>query len=131
MSQKTRINVYLDSEIGESFKRYCKSRKRSYSDVIEALIYRFLISPQSSNSHSESSNLTTIQSQIHDDAVHAYRQVYESQRQSIIDSAVSESGSESVEDVSPRIPMPMPTPSSQGGDRRGIRTNHLSKRDRG
>lgn len=109
MSQKTRINLYLNSSVGESFKRYCKSKKLSYSEVIETLIYRFLISPQSSTSHSETSNLTTIQSQIHDDAVHAYRQVYESQRQGVIDAAVNDSGSESVEDVSPRIPMPIPT----------------------
>lgn len=125
---KTRINLYLDSSVGESFKRYCKSKKLSYSEVIETLIYRFLISPQSSTSHSESSNLTAVQSQIHDDAVHAYRQVYESQRQSIIDSAVSDSGSESVEDVSPRIPMPIPTSEVNHYER--PRTKRLSKREK-
>lgn len=126
MSQKTRINLYLDSSVGESFKRYCKSHRMSYSEVIETLIYRFLISPHSSTSHSESSHLTAVQSQIHDDAVHAYRQVYESQRQSIIDSAVNDSGSESVEDVSPRIPMPVSTSEVNYHER--PRTQRLSKR---
>lgn len=126
---KTRINLYLDSSVGESFKRYCKSHRMSYSEVIETLIYRFLISPQSSTSHSESSNLTAVQSQIHDDAVHAYRQVYESQRQEVIDAAVRSSGSESVEDVSPHIPYP--TTSTSEVNHHGTRTPRtprLSKR---
>ena len=123
---KTRINLYLDSSVGESFKRYCKSHRMSYSEVIETLIYRFLISPQSSTSHSESSNLTAVQSQIHDKAVKAYRDVYEAQRQGVIDAAVNDSGSESVEDVSPRIPMPMPIPTSPEVNHE--RPRRLSKR---
>ncbi len=125
---KTRINLYLDESIGEAFKRYCRSKKKSYSEVAQGLFYRLLITPQSS---SESSALSSIQERVHHEAVQAYRDVYDSNRQSIIDSAVDSSVSESVEDVSPRIPMPVPTPTSpRGGVKHGIQTNHLSKRRR-
>lgn len=128
MSQKTRINLYLDEAIGEAFKRYCRSKKKSYSEIAEGLFYRLLSTPHSS---SEASTLNVIQEQIHHEAVQAYRDVYDSNRQSIIDSAVSSSGSESVEEVSPQIPMPMPIPTSpRGGVKHGISTNHLSKRRR-
>ena len=103
---KTRINLYLDESIGEAFKRYCRSKKKSYSEIAEGLFYRLLSTPHSS---SEASTLNVIQEQIHHEAVQAYRDVYKSNRQSIIDSAVSSSGSESVEEVSPQIPMPIPT----------------------
>lgn len=123
---KTRINLYLNESTGEAFKRYCKSHRMSYSDVMETLIYRFLISPQSSTSHSES-NLTAVQSQIHEDAVHAFRQVYEAQRQEVIDTAVRSSDSE-IDDVSPTIPMPITTTSTQEVNNHGTRTRRLSKR---
>lgn len=128
MSQKTRINLYLSPSVGESFKRYCKSRKKPYSEIIEALIYRFLITPKSNN---ETSGLDAMQNEIHDQAVNAYRNVYESHRRDIIDSAIESSGSGQVNDVSPQIPMPMESYPPQGGVKRGISTNHLSKRNRG
>ena len=128
MSQKTRINLYLDSSVGESFKRYCKSHRMSYCEVIETLIYRFLISPQSSKSHSESSSLNAMQNEIHNQAVNAYRRVYDSHRKEVIDSAVSSSGSQQVEDVSPQIPMPIPT--SEVNHHERPRTQRLSKREK-
>lgn len=127
MSQKTRINLYLNSSVGESFKRYCKSHRMSYSEVIETLIYRFLISPQSSKSHSDSSSLNAIQNEIHNQAVNAYRRVYDSHRKEVIDSAISSSGSESVEDVSPHIPYPT---STEVNHHERPRTQRLSKREK-
>lgn len=127
MSQKTRINLYLDASIGEAFKRYCRSKKKSYSEIAEGLFYRLLNTP----TNNETSSLNAMQNEIHNQAVNAYRRVYESHRKEVIDSAVNSSVSESVEDVSPRIPMPMPIPTSpQGGVKHGISTNHLSKRRR-
>lgn len=123
---KTRINIYLDESVGEAFKRFCRSRRKSYSEILEPIIYRLLSTPTTNNE----SSLTTVQSQIHDAAVHAYRQVYESNRQVVIDSAVSSSESE-VEDVSPQIPMPqssIPTPEVNHHGRTP-RTNRLSKRE--
>lgn len=123
---KTRINLYLNESTGEAFKRYCKSHRMSYSDVMETLIYRFLISPQSSTSHSES-NLTAVQSQIHEDAVHAFHEVYDTHRQAIIETAIRSSDSE-IEDVSPQIPMPITTTSTQEVNHGAPRTRRLSKR---
>lgn len=123
MSKKTRINLYLDEAIGEAFKRFCKSKNRSYSEVAEGLFYRLLSTPQSS----DSSTLNTIQERIHEDAVHAFRQVYEAQRQEVIDTAVRSSDSE-IEDVSPQIPMPITTTSTQEVNHGAPRTRRLSKR---
>ena len=124
---KTRINLYLDESVGEAFKRFCRSRNRSYSEVLEPIIYRLLSTP----TNHETSSLNAIQSQIHEDAVHAYRQVYEAQRQEVIDAAVRSSESE-VEDVSPQIPMPqssIPTPEVIHYGTPRTRTNRLSKRE--
>ena len=123
---KTRINLYLDEAIGEAFKRFCRSKNRSYSEVLEPLIYRLLSTPQSSGS----SSLNAIQERIHEDAVHAFRQVYEAQRQEVIDTAVSSSDSEA-EDLSPTIPMPMPYPTTSEVNHHGTRTRtpRLSKRE--
>lgn len=126
MSQKTRINLYLDASVGEAFKRFCKSKNRSYSEVLEPLIYRLLSTPQSSGS----SSLNAIQERIHEDAVHAFRQVYEAQRQEVIDTAVISSDSEA-EDLSPHIPMPIPYPTTSEVNHHGTRTRtpRLSKRE--
>lgn len=120
---KTRINLYLDNSTGEAFKRYCKTHRMSYSEVMERVIYRFLISkaPRSE------SNLTAVQSQIHDQAVQAYRQVYDDRRQEVIDTAINEPVDE-VEDVSPTIPMPIPYPTTEDNHGTRTRTNRLSKR---
>ena len=122
---KTRINLYLDNSTGEAFKRYCKTHRMSYSEVMERVIYRFLISkaPRSE------SNLTAVQSQIHDQAVQAYRQVYDDRRQEVIETALTDSVDE-VEDVSPQIPMPIPYPTTSEVNNHGTRTrtNRLSKR---
>ncbi len=125
---KTRINLYLDTSIGEAFKRFCRSHRRSYSEVMETLIYRFLISPQSKDPHSDSS-LTTIQERIHDQAVNAYRDVYETHRQEVIDTAITDSVDE-VEDLSPHIPYPTSTEVNHYGTRTP-RTKRLSKREIG
>lgn len=126
MSKKTRINLYLDEAIGEAFKRFCKSKNRSYSEVAEGLFYRLLSTP----TNHETSNLTVIQNEIHDKAVNAYRRVYDEGRQSIIESAVSSSDSEA-EDLSPHIPMPMPYPTTSEVNHHGTRTRtpRLSKRE--
>ena len=123
---KTRLNLYLDSSVGEAFKRFCRSKNRTYSEVLEPLIYRLLSTP----TNHETSSLNAIQSQIHEDAVHAYRQVYEAQRQEVIDAAVRSSESE-VDDVSPQIPipqLPIPTPEVNHHGTR-TRTPRLSKRE--
>ncbi|WP_165365147.1 hypothetical protein [Bifidobacterium pseudolongum] len=128
MSQKTRINLYLDEAIGEAFKRYCKSKKKSYSEIAEGLFYRLLSTPTTNNE----SSLTTVQSQIHDEAVNAYRQVYETHRQAIIETAITEADDVSdVSDVSPHIPMPQPstTPEVNHYGTPRTRTNRLSKRE--
>ena len=122
MSQKTRINLYLDSSVGEAFKRFCKSKNRSYSEILEPIIYRILSTPQSS----DSSTLNTIQERIHEDAVHAFRQVYEAQRQEVIDTAITDSEAD-VSDVSPTIPYPTSTQEVNHYGTR-TRTNRLSKR---
>lgn len=119
---KTRINLYLDERLGEAFKRYCRSHRLSYSEVMERLIYRYLISPQSK---APESNLTVIQEQIHEDAVRAYRNVYDERRQAIIDTALTYSETDSVDDVSPTIPYPTSTEVNNNG----TRTRHLSKRE--
>lgn len=123
---KTRINLYLDEAIGEAFKRFCHSRRKSYSEMLEPLIYRLLSTPQSSGS----SSLNAIQERIHEDAVHAFRQVYEAQRQEVIDTAVISSDSEA-EDLSPHIPMPIPYPTTSEVNHHGTRTRtpRLSKRE--
>lgn len=123
---KTRINLYLDERLGEAFKRFCRSHRLSYSEVMERIIYRYLISPQS-KAPSES-NLTAVQSRIHDQAVRAYRQVYDDQRQEVIETAVTDSVNEEVEDVSPQIPIPYPTTSEVNNHGTRTRTNRLSKR---
>ena len=120
---KTRINLYLDEAIGEAFKRVCKSKNRSYSEVAEGLFYRLLSTP----TNHETSNLTVIQNEIHDKAVNAYRRVYDEGRQSIIESAVSSSDSEA-EDLSPTIPMPYPT-TEVNHHGTPTRTRRLSKRE--
>lgn len=118
---KTRINLYLESSLGDAFKRFCKSRNRSYTEILEPIIYRLLSTP---TTHTES-NLTVIQDQIHDQAVQAYRGVYDSNRQAIIETALTESTDE-VDDVSPTIPMPT---STQEVNHHGTpRTRRLSKR---
>lgn len=123
---KTRINLYLDESVGEAFKRYCRSRNRSYSEILEPLIYRLLSTPTTNN---KTSSLTTVQSQIHDEAVNAYRQVYDSHRQAIIETAITESVDDSVDDVSPHIPYPTTSPEvNHHGTRTPTRTNRLSKR---
>ena len=124
MSKKTRINLYLDEAIGEAFKRFCRSRRKSYSEILEPIIYRILSTPQSSGS----SSLNAIQERIHEDAVHAFRQVYEAQRQEVIDTAITDSVDD-VSDVSPQIPMPITTTSTQEVNNHGTpRTRRLSKR---
>lgn len=126
---KTRINLYLDSSLGEAFKRFCRSHRMSYSEVMERIIYRYLISPQSKDPHSESS-LTTIQERIHDQAVNAYRDVYETHRQEVIDTAITDSEADSVDEVSPTIPMPYPTSTEVNHyGTRAPRTKRLSKRE--
>ena len=126
---KTRINLYLDERLGETFKRYCRSHRLSYSEVMERLIYRYLISPQSK---APESSLTVIQEQIHENAVRAYRNVYDEGRQAIIDTALTDSETDSVDDVSPTIPMPIPYPKEVNHHgTRSPRTNRLSKREIG
>lgn len=119
---KTRINLYLSQSTGEAFKRFCRSHRLSYSEAMERMIYRFLISPQSK---APQSDLTTIQERIHEDAVHAYRDVYDSSRQEVIETAVRSSDSE-IEDVSPQIPYP--TTSTEVNHHGAPRTRRLSKR---
>lgn len=118
---KTRINLYLDSSIGDAFKRYCRARRRSYSEILEPIIYRLLSTP----TQHETSSLTAIQSQIHDAAAQAYRDVYETHRQEVIDTAITDSEAD-VSDVSPTIPMPYPT--TEANHYGTPRTRHLSKR---
>lgn len=121
---KTRINLYLDESVGEAFKRFCHSRRKSYSEILEPLIYRLLSTPTTN----KTSSLTAIQEQIHEDAVHAYRQVYEAQRQEVIDAAVRSSDSEA-EDLSPHIPMPQSSiPTPEVNHYGTPRTRRLSKR---
>ena len=122
---KTRINLYLESSLGDAFKRYCRSHRLSYSEVMERVIYRFLISRESK---APDSSLTTIQNEIHDHAVQAYREVYDSSRQEVIETAVRSSDSE-IDDVSPQIPMPIPYPTTEVNNH-GTRTTtrRLSKR---
>ena len=122
-NQKTRINIYLDTSLGESFKHYCRSKNQSYSDVIEALIYRFLISPSSS----KTSSINSVQEEVHEKAVKAFHQVYDDSRQEIISQVIESSGSQQVEDVSPRIPMPIPSPEV---NHERPRPRHLSKRSK-
>lgn len=124
---KTRINLYLNESTGEAFKRYCRSHRLSYSEVMERIIYRYLISPQS-KAPSEST-LTAVQSRIHEQAVQAYRQVYDDRRQEVIETAVTDSEAEPVDDVSPQIPMPIPHPTTEVNNHgTRTRTNRLSKR---
>ena len=122
---KTRINLYLDSSVGESFKRYCRAHRKSYSEILEPLIYRLLSTP----TQHETSSLTAIQEQIHENAVRAYRDVYDEGRQAIIDTAITDSVDE-VEDLSPTIPMPIPYPTTEVNHHgtRSPRTRRLSKR---
>ena len=128
MSQKIRINIYLDESLGEAFKRYCKSKKLSYSQVAESLFYRLLIKP----SNSKSSVLAKQQEDVNREASKAYRDVHDSNRKATIQNAITESESVQPQDVSPKMPIPpMPIPMPQGGDKHEIRTNHLSKRKRG
>ena len=125
---KTRLNLYLDSSVGEAFKRFCRSKNRSYSEVLEPLIYRLLSTPQSSGS----SSLNAIQERIHEDAVHAFHEVYNTHRQAIIETAITESVDDSVDDVSPQIPIPqLPYPTSTEVNHHGTRTRtpRLSKRE--
>ena len=122
MSQKTRINLYLDSSVGESFKRFCRAHRRSYSEVLEPIIYRLLSTP----TNHETSNLTVIQNEIHDQAVQAYRDVYDAGRQEVIETAITDSVDEA-EDLSPTIPMPYPTTEVNHYGTR-TRTRRLSKR---
>ena len=119
---KTRINLYLDSSLGEAFKRFCHSRRKSYSEILEPIIYRILSTP----TNHETSNLTVIQNEIHDHAVQAYRDVYDTHRQEVIDTAITDSEAD-VSDVSPTIPMPYPTTEANHYGTR-TRTNRLSKR---
>ena len=94
--------------------------------MLEPLIYRLLSTPQSSGS----SSLNAIQERIHEDAVHAFRQVYEAQRQEVIDTAITDSEAD-VSDVSPTIPMPIPYPTTSEVNHHGTRTRtpRLSKRE--
>lgn len=124
---KTRINLYLDESIGEAFKRYCRSKKLSYSQVAESLFYRLLITPQTTSSNS---TLSLQQENLHNQAVNAYREVYDANRQSTIQTALESSKSEPVEEVSPRIPMPMPIPTSEVNHYGRPRTKRLSKREK-
>lgn len=121
---KTRINLYLDESVGEAFKRFCRSRRKSYSEMLEPIIYRLLSTP----TNHETSSLTAVQSQIHDEAVNAYRQVYDSHRQSIIETAITESVNDSVDDVSPHIPYPTTSTEVNHHGTRTPRTRRLSKR---
>lgn len=125
-NQKTRINIYLDTSLGESFKRYCRSKNQSYSDVIETLIYRFLISPSSTKTSSITS-VQEVQEEVHEKAVKAFHQVYDDSRQEIIRQAIESSGSQQVEEVSPQIPMPIPSPEV---NHERPRPRHLSKRSK-
>lgn len=125
MSQKTRINLYLDESIGEAFKRYCRSKKKSYSEIAEGLFYRLLITPQTTSSNS---TLSLQQENLHNQAVNAYREVYDANRQSTIQTALESSKSEPVEEVSPQIPMPVST--SEVNHHEKPRTKHLSKREK-
>lgn len=122
-NQKTRINIYLDTSLGESFKRYCRSKNQSYSDVIETLIYRFLISPSST----KTSSISSVQEEVHEKAVKAFHQVYDDSRQEIIRQAIESSGSQQVEEFSPQIPMPIPSPEV---NHERPRPRHLSKRSK-
>lgn len=121
---KTRINLYLESSLGDAFKRYCRSHRLSYSEVMERVIYRFLISRESK---APDSSLTTIQNEIHSEAVQAYRDVYTTHRQEVIDTAINEPVDE-VDDVSPQIPMPIPYPTTEVNNHGTPRTRRLSKR---
>ena len=121
---KTRINLYLSQSTGEAFKRYCQAHRMSYSEVMERIIYRYLI--QSKAPHSDSS-LTTIQNEIHSEAVQAYRNVYTTHRQEVIETAIPDSEAD-VSDVSPTIPMPYPTTEANHHGTR-TRTPRLSKRE--
>lgn len=123
---KTRINLYLESSLGEAFKRYCRSHRLSYSEVMERLIYRFLISRESK---APDSSLTTIQNEIHSEAVQAYRNVYTTHRQEVIETALTDSVDE-VDEVSPQIPMPVPCPTTEVNNHGTPRprTRRLSKR---
>ena len=118
---KTRINIYIDSGLAERFKRLCHSRRKSYSELLEPLIYKAMLNTPAS---SESANLKSIQEEIHEEAVQAFHEVYNSRRQDVIDASLENNVSNTDLSKGPSIPIP-PLPEVTNG-----KPNHLSKRNK-
>lgn len=148
---KVRLNIYLSPEMANAFKRCCKSRKISYSSVLERLIYRFLATSKSGNKPNK--DIVEQQERTRIKAHQAMKQVYCDAKQELIDTVVDSIDTNDIKSISsvkqsivddtksipfPRQSKPIPMPKTsvtqpqntgrtEERSSREIRTNHLSK----